>query len=74
MEEETLPRWHRREQKEQDSNHHLRLRNWLNVIFMLTAIVGVACYSFADKQTGIIIILAAMMVKFTESAIRLIKF
>lgn len=49
------------------------VRNWLNLIFIIGAIVGMLVYYKYSKETGIYIILASMMVKFTESALRMIK-
>jgi len=49
------------------------VRNWLNLIFMLSAIVGLLIYFFHSKQTGIYVILCAMVVKFCESALRMMK-
>ena len=47
------------------------IRNWLNIIFMLGAIVGLCFYFFVSKQTGIYIILCAMVVKFGEASMRM---
>lgn len=50
------------------------LRQWLNIIFMVGAVVGVAVYLLHTPQTlGIIIILAAMVFKIIECALRFIK-
>lgn len=51
----------------------LRLRNILNIIFMIGAIIGVGYYLKVDHTTGIYIIFASMIFKFIESAIRLLK-
>jgi hypothetical protein len=61
---------HRREKK-QDSN--LRLRNILNIIFMVMALVGVIVYLCNQTFIGTIIILAAMAVKMVECVMRMIK-
>lgn len=53
-------------------NIHL-IRNILNIIFMLMAIVGLCFYFFGSKETGIYIILVSMFVKFTEAALRMFK-
>jgi hypothetical protein len=47
------------------------IRNWLNLIFMLGAIVGLCFYFFSSHETGIYIILCAMVVKFCEAALRM---
>lgn len=47
------------------------VRNWLNIIFMLGALVGLAFYFFYSHQTGIYIILCAMVVKFAEASLRM---
>ncbi|MDE6648174.1 MAG: hypothetical protein K2K03_10210 [Prevotella sp.] len=49
------------------------VRNWLNLIFIIGAIVGMLVYYKYSRETGIYIIFASMMVKFTESALRMIK-
>lgn len=64
---------HRKE--EQAANDHFRTtRQWLNLIFMIGGIVGVVLYLYLTPQTvGIIVILASMVVKFIECALRFIK-
>ncbi len=47
------------------------IRNWMNIIFMLGAIVGLLIYFFYRKETGTYVILAAMVVKFFEAALRM---
>lgn len=48
------------------------LRNWLNIIFMTGAIVGMIIYFFSDNTIGTFIILAAMVFKIVETALRFI--
>ncbi len=48
------------------------IRNWLNFIFIIGALVGMLIYVKYSRETGIYIILASMIVKFTESALRMI--
>lgn len=48
------------------------IRNILNIIFMIGAVVGVIFYFFTQKETlGIIIILTAMFFKMAECSIRI---
>lgn len=68
---EYLQRRHRGEHERKDN--HLRLRNVLNIIFMLLAIIGAAVYYWSDHTTGAIILLVAVVFKIVESALR-IKF
>lgn len=49
-----------------------QIRNWLNIIFMITAVVGVIYY-LKDKYVGTYIILFAMCFKIAESSLRMIK-
>jgi hypothetical protein len=49
------------------------VRQALNVVFMLAAIAGVVCYVWIDKELGIYIVLGAMVVKMTESILRMVK-
>lgn len=47
------------------------LRNWLNFLFIIGAIVGLIMYYKVSRETGIYVILGSMMIKFTESALRM---
>ncbi len=47
------------------------IRNWLSTIFIVGAIVGMIVYFTKDHETGIYIILASMIFKFIESALRM---
>lgn len=49
------------------------IRNWLNFIFIIGAIIGMLVYYKGNQTTGIYIILGSMIIKFTESALRMIK-
>lgn len=52
------------------NDSHLRLRNWLNIIFMIGAIIGVALYFAVGHTVGIIVMLVAVVFKMIESALR----
>jgi hypothetical protein len=69
METQQLRRRHRGED-ETPKDNFLRLRNWLNLIFMIGAVVGVLLYLFGDQTAGTIVVLVAMVFKMVESAIR----
>lgn len=63
-------RMHRQERKDK----FLYIRQWLNIIFMLGAVVGVIVYFLADlTTTGTIIILVAMVFKIIECILRFIR-
>ena len=47
------------------------VRNWLNFLFIIVAIVGLIMYYKVSRDTGIYVILGSMMIKFTESALRM---
>lgn len=66
----TMPRRHRREEKAEPK--YLRLRNILNLIFMVGAVVGVIIYLFGNTIVGTVIILAAMVFKIAECCLRFI--
>lgn len=51
---------------------YLKVRNVLNLIFMLGALAGLIVYWKVDHTTGIIIILVAMAFKLVECALRFI--
>ena len=64
------PPMHRQERKDR----FLYIRQWLNIIFMLGAVVGVIVYFLADlTTTGTIIILVAMVFKIIECVLRFIR-
>ena len=53
-----------------------QIRNWLNIIFMVPAVIGVIMFLSKNETThmrGLYLILIAMCVKITESAMRMIK-
>ena len=51
----------------------LPIRNILNIIFMLLAIIGVVVYLTKQTDTGTIIVLVAMGFKMVECILRFIK-
>lgn len=50
-----------------------QIRNWLNIIFMIMAVVGVIWFLTKDRTEGTIIILIAMCFKMAESTLRMMK-
>jgi hypothetical protein len=50
-----------------------KIRNWLNLIFMIGAVIGVIWYLTKDKTVGTYIILISMCFKIAESSLRMIK-
>ena len=50
-----------------------QIRNWLNIIFMIGAVVGVIYYLTKDRIVGTYIILISMCFKIAESSLRMIK-
>ena len=51
----------------------LRIRNILNIVFMILAVAGLYWCWKVDYNSGIYIIFAAMTIKFVEAAIRFLK-
>ena len=58
---------------EKQPAQNLKIRNILNIIFMIGAIIGLLMYFYSDKFAGTIIILIAMTIKIAESIIRMIN-
>ena len=48
------------------------LRNTLNIIFMVLAVIGVVVYLCAEGNIGIYIILGAMVIKMVECCLRML--
>ena len=59
--------------REKQPAQNLKIRNILNIIFMIGAIIGLLMYFYSDKFAGTIIILIAMSIKIAESIIRMIN-
>lgn len=59
--------------KRPDNDKWLFLRNILNIIFMIGAVIGVAIYIKGDQNTGTIVVLAAMAFKIVECIFRFMK-
>ena len=64
------PRHHRREPQE---DKYFKIRNILNIIFMLGAVVGMAVFYFGTRTTGTNIIITAIAFKVIECFFRLIR-
>ena len=62
---------HRRPDKPEDK--YFKIRNVLNIIFMLGAIAGMAIFYFQDRTIGTIVILTAMAFKIAECCFRFIR-
>ena len=50
-----------------------QIRNVLNIIFMIGAVVGLVFYFTHHKETGTYIILISMVIKFAEATLRMFK-
>lgn len=63
----------RRHRKAQGRGKFFMVRNILNIIFIIGAVVGMLCYFFKNEEIGIVIVLGAMAFKMCECVIRLVK-
>lgn len=63
-------RHHRREER---SDRFFVIRNILNIIFMIGAVVGVLVFYFYGRTPGLIIILTSMVFKMAECCFRLMR-
>jgi hypothetical protein len=53
-----------------------KIRNWLNIIFMVLAVIGVILFLSKNEErhmTGLYIILISMVIKIAESSLRMMK-
>ena len=70
----TLEKRKRGEEQDERPDRYLKLRNILNLIFMIGAIIGAVLYFFTDHTTlGVYIVLGAMAVKMVECCIRMLR-
>lgn len=65
------PREPRHRQPSDDK--HLKLRNILNILFMLIMVVGIICWWQVDEGLGYKILIASIPFKLVESVIRMLK-
>lgn len=49
------------------------LRMWLNIGFILGALIGMAAFTWMSRQTGIYILIGASVLKFVELTLRMMK-
>lgn len=56
-----------------DTGKMRRLRMWLNIAFMLIAIIGMGLYFVIDHQIAFWILIVASVFKFVELTLRLLK-
>ena len=68
-------RRHRRSplQPFKDEGSMRRLRNWLNIVFIVGALAGMACFMWADREVGVYVLIGASVFKFVELTLRLMK-
>ena len=64
---------HNRLQKFEDTGRLRDLRQWLNLIFIIGAAVGMIWYMKADHDTAIYIMIGAGVFKFIELTLRIAK-
>lgn len=56
-----------------EDDRFFNVRNFLNIIFIIGAIIGVLLYVYYTKTIGTIIILASMVFKIIECILRFIR-
>lgn len=59
--------------KPRSRDRHFAIRQVLNIIFMLMAVVGVCLYLLSDKTVGTIVVLIAIVVKMAECVLRMLR-
>ena len=64
---------HRRGEDEKSRDRFFKIRNCLNIIFMIGAIVGMVVYFFSSHTVGTVIIICAMLFKMAECCLRFIR-
>lgn len=71
--ENTPQRPMRHHRRDASNDKYFKIRNVLNIIFIVGAIVGIAVFYFHDRTTGTIVILTSMAFKIAECCFRLIR-
>lgn len=62
-----------RHHRRPEDDKYFKIRNTLNIIFIIGAIVGMAVFYLHDRTMGTIIILTAMAFKIAECCFRFIR-
>lgn len=73
IEEAAIKRPKRHHSRSERSDRFFKIRNILNIIFMIGVVVGVIVRYCHDKTMGIVIILVSMVFKMFECCLRLIR-
>ena len=68
-----LRRLHRRNMDDEVVDKYHTLRQWLNILFMLGAVVGVFLFFKYGETEGTVVILVSMVLKMIECVLRLLK-
>ena len=55
------------------NDRFLKARNWLNVIFIIFSVAGMAVYYFSNHTVGTIVIIVGMVFKFVECILRFLR-
>ena len=63
----------RRNHRRPSDDKYFKIRNVLNIIFMIGAVIGMAVFYFSDSTMGTVIILTAMAFKIAECCFRFIR-
>lgn len=61
---------HKRRGEREESEWRFKVRNILNIVFLVGAVAGIAVYFLADETVGLITIMAAMVFKMAECCLR----
>lgn len=56
-----------------EKGRFFRLRNILNLVFIILAIIGMAVYFYSDRHVGGAILIASIFIKLAECVLRIIK-
>lgn len=59
--------------KERKKDSTIKIRNFLNIAFMLLAVIGVAVYLWGNTFIGTIIVLVSMAIKMVECVMRILR-
>lgn len=64
---------HRRDDQSQTQDKFFKIRNILNIVFMIVAVAGLVVYYTLDHTAGIVTILTSIVFKLAECCLRLFR-
>lgn len=67
------PKAYHSHKDDRSPDRFFKIRNILNILFMMGAVIGVLIYLYSNRTVGTVVILISMVFKIIESTLRFIR-